>query len=761
MTEEPNDLPPDAYHDAAWPQILPWLARHAPDSTPELAVAAPSPDWWLTESPAVTTMAVDHDDLCRRLARLFITRHPDTTFDDAFPTLPVRLPLAALRTGARARTAFQRLQLHAVGDVVKFRVHDLYAVRGTGQGTIEDITTALVSAAITLPAALGATAYDNDPDASAPSPAEALPPAQAQLLEDLEQLAAWRHVRHDAGLPLFNLVVEDGAPEQIQDAVARVNSLSACDIAPQPAPPDPMLELTALLSRLDERQILVLRERMVATNPRRLAELGTLLDVSRERVRQIEAAIREQLTGTLHFGTAIGNLLASLHVEIQPIARLDRLIDLHPELAREVPGLDAPLWLILDRLDDYFEVTDGWAAAPDVSSAAERTRTLLEDFADGHGLVDLAAVAAATTMPITELRAWLQHCDYLLHDDTVLTRTRSMADHAAGLLAIAGQPLHIDDLHQRLGKDRALRSLANQLADDDRFIRSDRSTWALAEWQVEQYTSIPQLIGRELDAAGGQVGINELVESITGRFDISPSSIYTNVSSGDYEVLDGIVQRRRNPTPTRKEPAATRRLFRHGDTWKLRITVTRDHLRGSGFPVPAGVANLVGCRRGDVIELDSDLGTQNIRWTAAQPSSGTIKRFLDGLDAREGQPFFLEFRPDSRFDVRPADHVSEGAPPLTRALHLTGSTLTDNPDIARARLAHAVGLPNDAKPRRILSAYQQRGDDDIAGLLEQAWTRPHVPTPGTPDITSPGSSASTAVPAASGAGPDRPNQVTP
>ncbi|GIH20684.1 sigma factor-like helix-turn-helix DNA-binding protein [Rugosimonospora africana] len=753
MTEQPDDLPPDAYHDTAWPQILPWLAHHAPDTTPELAVAAPSPDWWLTESPAVTTMAVDHDDLCRRLARLFITRHPDTTFDDAFPTLPVRLPLAALRAGARARTAFQRLQLHTLGDVVKLRVHDLYAVRGTGQGTIEDITTTLVSAAITRPAALGATAYDNDPDTTTPSPAETLPPAQAQLLEDLEQLAAWRHIRRNAEQPLFNLAVEDGAPEQIQDLVTRINSLTAADIAPQPTPPDPILELTALLSRLDERQSLVLRERMIATDPRRLAELGARLDISRERVRQIESGIKEQLTGALHFGTATGNLLASLHVEIQPIARLDRLIDLHPELARDVPGFDAPLWLILDRLDDYFEVTDGWAAAPDVSSAADRTRTLLEDFADGHGLVDLTAVAAATTMPVTELRAWLQHCGHLLHGDTVLTRTRSMADHAAGLLAIAGQPLHIDDLHQRLGRDRALRSLANTLADDDRFIRTDRSTWALAEWQVEQYTSIRQLIGRELDATDGRVGINELVQSIAGRFNISPSSVYTNASSGEYEIVDGIVQRRTDPTPARKEPAATRRLFRDGELWRLRISVTRDHLRGSGFPIPAGVANLVGCRRGDVVELDSDLGTQNIRWTAAQPSSGTIKRFLDGLDSREGQTLFLEFLPDSRFNVRPADDIPENTPPLTQALRLTGSAPTDDPDTARARLAHAVGLPDDTKPRRILSAYQQRGDDDIAGLLEQVWTRPSTPAPGTPDT---GPTAGTTITA----DPSRPDQTT-
>jgi hypothetical protein len=728
VTSEPNDLPPDAYHDVPWPQVLPWLSLHAPESAPELSVVAPSPDWWLTESPAVTTMAVNHEDLCRRLARMFVIRHSDTIFDDGFPTLPVRLPLAALPTGARARTAFQRLQVHTVGDLGTLSVQDLYGIRGTGQGTVEDIVTALVSTAITRPAALGASIYDDAVGAPALAPGATFPPAQLQLLEDLTQLADWRHVRNDADVPLFNLVIEDGAPEQIQEVALRINSLTASDIAPRLTVPDPLLDLTSLLSQLDERQTIVLRERLLARQPRRLAALGEQLDVSRERIRQIEAAIKELLASTFHFGTTIGNLLASLRVEIQPIARLDRLVGLHPELAREVPGLDVPFWLILDRLDDYFEVTDGWAAAPDVSAAADQTRTLLEDFANEHGLVELAAVAAATTMSAAELRDWLAQCGYVLYNDHILTRTRSMGDHAAGLLAAAGEPLHLDELHLRMGKDRSIRSLANTLADDERFVRTDRSTWALAGWQVEEYTSIRQLIGLELAAAGGQVGINELVQSITGRFDVSPNSVYTYASAGDYEVIDGVAQRRERAAPPRKEPAGTRRLFQHGATWKLRMTVTRDHLRGSGFSVPAAVAKLLGCHQGSVVQLNSSLGTQNIRWTGLQPSSGTIKRFLDSIGAEEGQIIFLVFLPDGGFDVHLMPHLPLETDSLRQAMVLIGAAATEDLNGAPALLAGAVGLPQDAKPRRILSAYYQRGDDDVAGLLERAWTRPHHTT---------------------------------
>ncbi|SCL53620.1 Sigma-70, region 4 [Micromonospora citrea] len=687
----------------------------------------PSPDWWITESPAVTTMTVEHEELCRHLAQLFVVRHSTAAFGPSFPTVPRQLPLSTLAISSRVATTFQRLQVQTVADLEPLTVGDLYDVRGTGHNTVEDAVTALVSAAIVRSGEQDE--WDGPEDEGEPlrgSMPAPLPPVQLQMLEDLSQLAVWRHIRRRGDQSLLNVVVEDGAPEEIQELALRLNAFTAADMVSATASSDPVLEFTAFLSELDERQVRILRDRFLGRPPKKLAELADDFDVSRERVRQIESKVKDLLVGRFHFGTAVGNLLASIRTEIQPIAALDRLITLHPDLARDVPGVSVPLWLVLDRLDDYFEVTDGWAAAPDVPAAREQTRTLLEDFATEHGLVDLAAVAAATPMPKAELLAWLSWCGYTLHNNQILTRTRSLSDHAAGLLAATGEPLHIDELQLQMGRDNSVRSLANQLADDERFVRTDRATWGLASWHLEEYTSIRQQIGLELAAAGGELEIGQLVESITSRFDVSPSSVQAYAGNGDYEIAQGVVRRRESPAAPRKAPSATRRLFKYDDGWwKLRVTVTRDHLRGSGFPVPSGVASLVGCAQGEVVELESDLGTQSIRWTGLQPSSGTIKRFLDRLEVREGQNVFLEFAPYGRFDVSLQDPVDPEDHPLEQAAALTGCAEgVGDPEDAQMALAMAVDLPVDAKPRQILAAYRQRGDDDIAGLLEEVWTRP-------------------------------------
>jgi hypothetical protein len=722
VTNRTSDLPPEAYHDTPWTHVLPWLAQYDTGAAPELSVAAPSPDWWLTESPAVTTMAVDHDEVCRRLAHTFVIRHPEMAFHIGFPTLPTRLPLAALPASASARTVFQRLQARVVADLAPMSVQDLYDIRGTGQGTVEEIITALVSAAIVLPAAQGASIHDETSARTHP-----LPPAHAQLLQDLGQLAAWRHLRNSSGLPLLKVTVEDQAPEQIQEAVQRINFLTASDIAPRVPAPDPVLDLTTRLSQLDDVQTTLLHARLLATEPKPATDLAVHMGLGEARLLHLETRIKDLLASTFGFGTTIGNLLASIRIEIQPVAALQRLTDRHPELTREVPGINVPLWLVLDRLDDYFEVTDGWAATPDVNAAKESTRTILDDLAAEHGLVHIAALQTATSMPLEELQAWVAYCGYPMASQHVLTRTGSIEDHAAGLLAAHGEALPIQELHRHVNPDDDIERFAEHLAADERFLNLEASTWDLVASRHDEEAAIRRQIDLVLAAGSGQIPVETLVRSIADQLDVSSGSVRAHASTGDHEIIGEMVRRRQLAVPPGKPPAETRRLYRQTDRWTYRVTVTRDHLRGSTFPLPTAVAGLVGCGPGEIVELDSHLGVQHVSWTGRQPSCGTVKRFLDTSNAHEGQIAFLEFLPNGGFNVRLSPRLSDADRPLQRALALTGAAPSDEADIVTVQLAECVGLPPDAKPRQILSAFQRRGDEDIAELLEQAWTRPSAP----------------------------------
>jgi len=540
---------------------------------------------------------------------------------------------------------------------------------------------------------------------------------------DLLVLARWRVIRGRADEPLLHVEVEDGSPEETQEAATRLNAVTAHDLLPELQIHDPVDELTAVIADLDDRQLALLRDRALADKPVVLDELGARYGVTRERMRQIEKKLKEHLATAFGPDTSVSALLAAMRVEIQPIAPLQRLLERMPELARIVPGTDKPLWHVLDRLDDAFEVVDGWAAAPGVRMAKDRTLAMLDDLVDDHGVVEVAAVAAVLPLPAPELEAWLTWCGVSLADGWALTRTRSMDDHAAAVLAIAGEPLALEEIASRIGRDLNLRSLANRLNDDDRFVRTDKAVWALAGWGHEQYSGLRAEIARLLQKAGGEIELQALVDDLCGRFDVSPGSVQTYASSGEYELRAGMVRRRATRAVPRKRPEDTKRLYRVGETWCFRLVVNHEHLRGAGLTVPYGVATAAGCAPGETITLVSRLGPQAVRWTGTQPGLATIRRFLEDMGVGEGDIVFLRFGPGDVFDVGPAPEAN-GSDPVRGALRLVGVGRVDGDPTPV--LAVAAGLDKGAKPRRVLSTFRRRGDEEIVALLEDAWLRPSV-----------------------------------
>lgn len=684
MTLGVNALPSEELSATAWVDLLPWLDDYVSDRAALLEPLAPSPDWWFSESPSFTVLEVDLEKVLSELASLYVAHHASAILRESFPLLGENLPLAALSLDPRGVASVARLTSDkTVGGVLAHTTAEIFGVRGTSEQTVHDIIVNLLTCAVMV-----------DPHARVDAGEEAVdPPVVTALLDDLAQLAMWRRVRGQDSRPLVTVEIDDESPEPIQALAARISALT-CNDLPDTHPGDAMDEIDNLFSQLDERESTVLRERIVALVPERRGAIGARLGIGSGRVGQIEAAVKAKINDACGFGTAVGNLLASLRVEIQPVASLDRLLERHPSIAAPVPGYGVPLWLVLDRLDDYFEVTDGWAAAPGVTVAKKRTQTLLEDFESPNGVVALGDVADLVSMSPSELEKWLDWCGIVVVAGSALTRTRRISDLAVGALESVGSPRSVAQLVELLQFDRGERSLERALEGDDRAELAEGS-WRLLGWGNAETC---------------------VVEDVSGARGDEPSEFSIDG--------DGIARRKRT-RHTAKTPELTRRLYWSETAWRYRLTVTAEQLRGSGFAVPAGVAVAAGCARGETVELTSHLGAQSVRWTGAQPTFGTIRRFLRELSAVEGEDVVLELWRDGSFRVvRPA-FVHADVDPLRRALAQVGNReplRTAERRVIRI-LADAVCLIGEDRPRKIMRAYEDRGEDVILDLLEEAWTR--------------------------------------
>ncbi|MFJ3339305.1 hypothetical protein [Streptomyces sp. NPDC086766] len=181
------------------------------------------------------------------------------------------------------------------------------------------------------------------------------------------------------------------------------------------------------------------------------------------------------------------------------------------DLLRDSEELPEPLRTLVTRALAAVAAPDGWqlpADAPDPE--------ISEDLAELPGDEPVAPEAA---------------------------RRAPLTDRALAVLEELGHPLDWPLLVDHMGPGVNVRSLKAQLSKDDRFVRSDVNSWALAQWGLRPYTSIKELIAQEVDRAGGSIPTDELVTILTREFTIAAASVRVSASSRPFTARNGVVRR--------------------------------------------------------------------------------------------------------------------------------------------------------------------------------------------------------------------------
>ncbi|MBS2966566.1 hypothetical protein KGA66_26240 [Actinocrinis puniceicyclus] len=627
----------------------------------------------------------------------------------------------------RARNAFARMGYSLVSDVLPMELGELLGLPNIGVGTVDLILRALADASANTE-----TMPPSQPNPLAPDTGTSIGDKQQtwwghSVVEDMSLLASWHAALGVPERPLLGIGLLPGAPSDVIKARQRLEAINSTDVL-DPAQYD--LDVASLLQNriceLDPRAQLILARRLFADRPQTLDELSRTLDVTRERVRQIEAKARSAMVDSLGRGDTLELVGSTVRDLVGLVLPLTDLLEFLPALGHTVKPVAQPAWRILDRLDDCYEIEDDWCASPTIAGAQSATLTRLQELADHYGVVRLEDIGALNAHQSDAagrraLRSWLLYCGYTLDGEHVLVKTHSVGDRAAAILSIAGSPMASQEILDRLGVERTLGSLKNAMAADERFERVDRDRWALAEWGLQTYGGVRALLREEIARGAGQVALEDLIERITGRYSVTASSVVAYANAAPFETKAGVVRLAITDRYVRKSPERTRRLFRHDSQWSYRITVTKEHLRGSGSVAPVAIASLLGMQHGETRHLNSDLGPQSVSWVGPQPTFGTIRRFLIAQDFEIGSEAMLALRDDGSFHI---EHVvARGTDPLEQALALAGITSAEGLKAPHVALARAILLPENSPAVSIIGGYRERGDEDIADLLTLAKDR--------------------------------------
>lgn len=703
-------------------------------------MTAGSSAWWLETVDASGTQRRERLTDLSDLALECLTRW---TIGQIFPALPSGAVLQLLAMTNRAKNALARFGYRTAGDLQGVELADLLDLPNVGIGTIDSILQALADASTLEPApALPPPAPTGGGFAtSVPGQEGELSGRARSLIDDLQAVSSWYAVLGMPTRPLLGAPVAPASPPEVVMARQRLEVITAGDLlGPGQADLDAAAMLQSCVAGLDERVRLILVTRFFADRPVTLDELGQDLGLTRERVRQLEAKGRAEIANALDPGMVLGAVSAAVRELTGTVLPLADLLALIPAIARPVDAVGQPAWRVLDRLDDSFEIKDGWCAVPSVLSAQTETMTRVQEVANRHGVARISDLGPLNPNQPEEpaaarMREWLKYLGCLVDGNYAFTRFQSIGDRAAAILSVAGSPMRAQEILDLFDVERSLVSLKNTMGSDDRFARVDRDKWALTEWGLESYSGIRAVIRDEIAREGGQIPMDTLIERITGKYTVSASSVITYASAPPFEAREGLVRLAAGDRSVRKGPERTRRMYRRSGCWLYRVAVTKEHLRGSGFPAPVAVAAVTGVQPGQTSELESALGPQAVNWTGSQPGFGSILRFLVDSDVETGSEIFLVIGDDGSFRIEPIDRGD--ADPLERALRLAGAATAAARQEPRAALAAAIGLPEDSPAASVIGGYRERGDADIADLLIAAMDQLEAP----PEVARPGPSA--------------------
>ena len=298
-------------------------------------------------------------------------------------------------------------------------------------------------------------------------------------------------------------------------------------------------QLTVLLASTTPREQLILERRLFTEAPQILGELGQLVGVSRERVRQIEKRLQQAVEACV--GTEIDIVAALLGQQMRPVVdavELDTLISKMFTDSEKNLSVDIAVQMVKSRLN-YSCVNGVCLNEP----ALETVRVLQEvanKIVDDVGLLDEKALRAQ--LPSEEWNDFfpqlIERCEFHRISSQLAIRDTIGARVKAALIEI-GQLATTEEIALTSGIDS--NRAASQLSRISSVARADKTRWGLTEWIDDEYEGITAEIIQRIKEDGGATTLDRLVEELPRLFGVSELSVRTIVGTSQFSLQDGHV----------------------------------------------------------------------------------------------------------------------------------------------------------------------------------------------------------------------------
>lgn len=608
-----------------------------------------------------------------------------------------------------------------------FRLLDLMATTNAGPRTIDDIIRVVVEIAARWD---GFQKADVAPVASTGSSVN-----YAQEVSDMgllfdnglrDLLAAWLDLK---GTPttlqsLMNAWGANEIPREIRDSVADIANF---DLKVDGEGIAIFERIETLLNSLEPRMLLIIEKRTIAIRQETLQVLADELDLTRERVRQIESEASDALKQHLdlpefwpvswaasEFRSELGSCF---DVNDQAVGDfIERLLGI---------GFSERNLNLLMHLSGPYSPSGGLMTCLDLRMIRSE---LDERSGPGHlGPVDVNTYLAAHGIEERFIDSAMATIGgYRKIDGEWFPWQGTLVDKAEIVLAISGEPMTVEAIAEEFIEEVSARSLRIRILEDERFKRVNRTHVGLAGWETEEYVSIAQSIAGVIAERGGSCELAVIMDELARRFSIRPSSAEAYARAPMFVVAGGQVRLRRanEAFVARESVARSRGCFRFMDTAIAVVAIDQDGNRGSGRQISPGFSATLDVRPGDDRIFQGDGFAVRVLWPITSPNGGSFGSIRDAIVAAGGAndellrlTFDIEDETVSAAIIDPS-FVSANSRSQANVESWLGIVFDSVEDLYRQ-----FSLMLECEPRDVVERLIRRGDSDLAALFPDRQTR--------------------------------------
>ncbi len=409
------------------------------------------------------------------------------------------------------------------------------------------------------------------------------------------------------------------------------------------------LDKTALL---DSRSLEILVSRVLTVNKVTLDEVGRNLNLTRERVRQIEK-----------------KLISTFNSELDELQSVYR-----DEVLTSVPGPGAVCMLnhvapfgsrAIERFDcgeiDFsllgknfglYEVLEGICFIPNRESVKRKIINVARESSPSalFSIEDLPMETLASgRMSQNHFKRALRFLGFTQLAEGRWIDSANYVEAAAALLNGVPDLTPLVSLRDAIDPQISLKSFRQRLMQDTRFSFPDSTSIRIVQdgQSIERPSSISALIEEVVPLDGTQVSLKEVIDFVQSRRNAAESSIRSFASRHPFRLDRNLVSRSDETVKKpRQQPCRTRNLYKLPNGWAIRLKVTGEHIRGSSITLPVAVVNAFNLEFGVPLKF-KDLQSEEelwLNWDGSQPKARSIRRNLVSVGATPGEDVMLVFR---------------------------------------------------------------------------------------------------------------------